>query len=202
MNRFNLLFTCIWMVYLPCCFCREVEIITGPSQPVKSISPWLKTGLESLSISNAIAIAELTKTDTRGLLGAASILQLGERDTTVPWFSIIAIWINGSRSLVELLWLEKDDRETRTLIMLLVLSDTEDDALGSYLTKCERYEPVEQELRKEEINAVAAFRREHADKVIALIDKVRVIRNSWLQQAPSALRATNEVHGVAMPVEQ
>lgn len=86
--------------------------------------------------------------------------------------------------------------------MLLVLSDTEDDALGSYLTKCERYEPVEQELRKEEINAVAAFRREHADKVIALIDKVRVIRNSWLQQAPSALRATNEVHGVAMPVEQ
>jgi hypothetical protein len=190
------------MVYLPCCFCREVEIITGPSQPVKSISPWLKTGLESLSISNAIAIAEWTKTDTRGLLGAASILQLGERDTTVPWFSIIAIWINGPRSLVELLWLEKDDRETRTLIMLLVLSDTEDDALGSYLTKCERYEPVEQELRKEEINAVAAFRREHADKVIALIDKVRVIRNSWLQQAPSALRATNEVHGVAMPVEQ
>ena len=192
MNRINLLVIFVWIIYLPCCFCGEVEMKTELSKPIKSGCPWLKSVLESLAVSNAPSIAEWTKRDTRGLLESASIFKLGERGKNVPWFPIIAIWINGPRSLVELLWLEKDDRETRTLIMLLVLSDTEDDALGSYLIKCDRYEPVERELRKEEINAVATFRREYSENVIALIHEVRVIRTTWYKEAPSTLRTNTE----------
>lgn len=196
MNLISLLVIFVWMFSLPCCFCGEVEMKTESSKPIKTGCPWLKAVLESVAVSNATSIAEWTKRDTRGLLEAASIFKLGERDKAVPWFPIIAIWINGPRSLVELLWLEKDDRETRTLIMLLVLSDTEDDALGSYLIKCDRYEPVERTLRKEEINAVATFRREYSEKVLALVHEVRVIRTSWYQEgyqeAPPTLSTTIE----------
>ena len=90
----------------------------------------------------------------------------------------ILLWCQGFRSSVESLWFEKDDRMSRSLIMMLVLSDKEDDRLYSYIAKCSRFERHEGDQRREEIYYVAEKREEYSILVKNLIEHVRILEKT------------------------
>lgn len=99
----------------------------------------------------------------------------GDEEDTEPLESIILLWCQGFRSSVESLWFEKDDRMSRSLIMMLVLSDKEDDRLDSYIVKCGRFERHECDQRRGEIFWVAKKREEYSRLVKSLMEQVRVL---------------------------
>ena len=102
----------------------------------------------------------------------------GDEEGTEPLESIILLWCQGFRSSVESLWFEKEDRMSRSLIMMLVLSDKEDDRLYSYIAKCSRFERHEGDQRREEIYYVAEKREEYSILVKNLIEHVRILEKT------------------------
>lgn len=105
---------------------------------------------------------------------------------------IVLLWCQGFRRPVELLWFEKDDRISRTLIMLLVLADKEDDMLDSYIAKCNRFAQKERDQRREEICFVAEKRDEHARLVKLLMKRVRALEDHKRLSSKTQSRRTDE----------
>ena len=105
----------------------------------------------------------------------------GDEECAEPLESIILLWCRGFRRAVELLWYWKDDRISRCLIMMLLLSDRENDRLDYFLKQSRRYERHECDQRREEIFFVAKRRDEYSRLVQDLRKKV-----DSLKYAPSA----------------
>ena len=110
----------------------------------------------------------------------------GDEECAEPLESIILLWCRGFRRAVESLWYWKDDRISRCLIMMLLLSDREDDRLDFFLKQSRRYERHECDQRREEIFFVAKRRDEYSRLVKDLKKQVESLEQP---------RETNRLRG-------
>ena len=145
-------------------------------------SEWMNLPLKLLSSENAYKYARKfdTLVDYQAALRLAEVFY-GDEENPDPLESIVNLWCQGSWGYVESLWYVKDDRISRCLIMMLLLSDREDDRLDYFLEQSRRYERHECDQRREEIFFVAKRRDEYSRLVQDLRKKV-----DSLKYAPSA----------------
>jgi hypothetical protein len=170
MIRFNVLYIGVIALLGGCC---------GLVKP--SISPELmKLPCKLLSVEYAPNYAK--KIDTLieyGFVTSYVDKMLADEEDPTTLEYLVWLWCQGHRRFVELEWWKKDDRLTRILIMMLILSDLEDDMIDGYIWLCDNtFSRVEGELRKEEIFLIAKKRKEYSILVHSLEDCVRAIQQS------------------------
>lgn len=113
------------------------------------------------------------------------------------WPSIMQLWVAAQRDFIELLWWQKDDRETRTLIVALFWCSQPpptDDAhlwpasIVDFPSYGGRFASPEKELRSEEIQ----FVRQHLSAIAQELAEI-----SKKSQSPNAVRLVNKYLEVA-----
>ncbi len=138
-------------------------------------SEWMNLPLKLLSSENAYKYAR----EIDSLMEYQFVVDLastyGDEECAEPLESIILLWCRGFRRAVESLWYWKDDRISRCLIMMLLLSDREDDRLDFFLKQSRRYERHECDQRREEIFFVAKRRDEYSRLVQDLRKQVEIL---------------------------
>ena len=141
-------------------------------------SEWMNLPLKLLSSENAYKYARKfdTLVDYQAALRLAEVY--GDEENPDPLESIVKLWCQGSWGYVESLWYVKDDRISRCLIMMLLLSDREDDRLGHFIRQSGRYERHECDQRREEILFVAKKRDEYSRLVKDLKKQVEILEQS------------------------
>lgn len=169
MNHFNA--SCLGVAALLISGCCSLEDAATSSE-------WMNFPCELLSSEFACKYARKIDSLVEYQFAVALASTYGDKERPEPLESIILLWCQGFRSTVESLWYEKDDRISRCLIMMLVLSDKEDDRLDSYVVKCNRFERHECNQRREEIFWVAKRREAYSGLVKSLMKKVIVLEQS------------------------
>ena len=164
MSLSDTLYIVVAVLFSGCC--RQDESVAS--------SAWKEVPTKLMSIESAHTYARKINSlvDYLFVLDLASTY--GDEEHPEPLESIILLWCQGFRTTVESLWFEKDDRVARSLIMLLILSDKEDDRLDSYIVKCNRFERHECDQRREEILFVERNREEFSRLVKRLEEHVRI----------------------------
>lgn len=145
-----------------------VRCLDGYHRYVDTSNDYLSVPLKLLSLDRARHYVFKIENIVDYLSCRQSAVTLGSEEDLWPLECIVILWFQGFRDEVEMLWYEKDDRMSRALIMLLVLSNLEDDRIVHFLHECCRFEEIEREMRMQEILSIRKKRKQYSELVWVL----------------------------------